>query len=200
MREYYEPKPSAIVQRFKFNTRSRNPGETIATYVAALRELAEHCSYGDLLSEMLRDHLVCGVQHEGIQRKLLSENDLAYDKAYTLTQAIKAAERDAKNLKTMDKLKLSPAPEKQVLYQQAKPPTDKTPAPPQRRNVTCYHCGGPHLAPACTLKYDKVECSFCKKRGHLVKVCKAKANQQRSHQHTYSTSSEEVQAEPLRGC
>lgn len=182
VKDYYEPKPSAIVQRFKFNTRSRNSGETIATYVAALRELAEHCSYGDTLSEMLRDRLVCGVQHEGIQRKLLSEKDLTYDKAYTLAQAIEAAERDSKNLKTMDKSSLI-LPGKQVLYQQAKAHFDKSPAPSQRRNITCYRCGGPHLAPACTLKYEDVECSYCKKKGHLVKVCKAKAQQQRSHQH-----------------
>lgn len=42
LKEHYDPKPSAIVQRFKFNSRRREDGETIAVYVAALRELAEH--------------------------------------------------------------------------------------------------------------------------------------------------------------
>ena len=99
VKEYYEPTPSAIVQRFKFNTRSRSSGESIAGYVAALRELAEHCQYGASLAEMLRDRLVCGVNHEGIQKKLLSEKDLDYEKAFTLAQAIEAAEKDTKNLK-----------------------------------------------------------------------------------------------------
>ena len=31
------PKPSVIVQRYKFNTRTRQPGETVSAYVAALR-------------------------------------------------------------------------------------------------------------------------------------------------------------------
>ena len=60
---HFDPKPSPIVQRFKFYNRARAKGETIA----ALRALAEHCDFGDSLSTMLRDRLVCGVNHKGIQ-------------------------------------------------------------------------------------------------------------------------------------
>ena len=35
---HFDPKPLSIVQRFKFYNRSREKGESIATYVAALRE------------------------------------------------------------------------------------------------------------------------------------------------------------------
>ena len=61
VQEYYAPAPSVIVQRFKFNTRVRSMGESVAAYVASLRQLAEHCGYGESLHEMLRDRLVCGV-------------------------------------------------------------------------------------------------------------------------------------------
>ena len=43
--DYYDPKPSVIVQRYKFNSRVRGTDESISTYVAALRQLAEHCNY-----------------------------------------------------------------------------------------------------------------------------------------------------------
>ena len=56
--DYYDPKPSVIVQRYKFNSRVRGTDESISTYVAALRQLAEHCNYKNTLSEMLRDCLV----------------------------------------------------------------------------------------------------------------------------------------------
>ena len=59
VKNYYEPAPSEIVQRYKFNTRNRQTSETIATYVAALRELAEHCNFGTTLPAMLRDRIVC---------------------------------------------------------------------------------------------------------------------------------------------
>ena len=59
--------------------------------------MAEHCQYGaNLLKEMLRDRLVCGV---ATQKRLLAEKDLTFDKAYTLALAIEAAERDTKNIK-----------------------------------------------------------------------------------------------------
>ena len=94
VKNYCEPKPSSIVQRYKFNTRVRKPEESIAAYVAALRELAQHCLYGDSLPELLRDRLVCGVNHEGITKKLLSEKDLTYTKAYEIALSIETAEKD----------------------------------------------------------------------------------------------------------
>ena len=59
-KKHSDPKPSEIMQRFKLHTRVRNkPGETVDTYVAVLRALAEHCNFGDLktLEVMLRDRL-----------------------------------------------------------------------------------------------------------------------------------------------
>ena len=51
--DYYDPKPSIIVQRYKFNSRVRATEESIATYVAALRQIAEYCDYKDSLEDML---------------------------------------------------------------------------------------------------------------------------------------------------
>ena len=98
VKNYYEPKLSVIEQRYKFNTRVRQQGESVATYVAALRELAEHCSYGTTLPEMLRDRLVCGINHEAIQRKLLAEKDHTYESSYQLAQSIETAEQDSRHI------------------------------------------------------------------------------------------------------
>lgn len=61
IRDHLAPKPSEIVQRFKFNNRFRNEGESVADFVAALRNLAEHCEYKDTLGMMLKDRIVCGI-------------------------------------------------------------------------------------------------------------------------------------------
>ena len=47
------------MQRYKFNTRVRAEGESVAAYVAALRNIAQ---YKDTLQDM-HDRLVCGVGH-----------------------------------------------------------------------------------------------------------------------------------------
>ena len=54
-------KPSIIVQRFIFHSRSRRESESVATYVAELKRLSEHCRFGETLQDMLRDKLVCGI-------------------------------------------------------------------------------------------------------------------------------------------
>ena len=46
LQDHFMPKPSAIVQQFKFNTRSQQPGETIAMFLAELRNLSKHCELG----------------------------------------------------------------------------------------------------------------------------------------------------------
>ena len=52
---HYSPPPSEIIHRFKFHSCFRNPGESVATYVAELRSLAEFCNFGQTLEAMLRD-------------------------------------------------------------------------------------------------------------------------------------------------
>ena len=59
VRDQYQPKPSAIVQRLKFNTCVRQPGQSVTAFVAELHRLTEFCDFGPTLDEMLRDRLVC---------------------------------------------------------------------------------------------------------------------------------------------
>ena len=69
----YNPKPSVMVQRLRFNSRVRHTGESVAEFVSALRALSEFCEYGQTLNEMLRNRLVCGIDDERTQRRLLAE-------------------------------------------------------------------------------------------------------------------------------
>ena len=48
---------------------------------------------------MLRNRLVCGINHEAIQRKLLAEKDLTYHGAYLLAQSIQTTECDSRLIK-----------------------------------------------------------------------------------------------------
>ena len=61
LKEHYSPKPSETVQRFRFNSRFRQPEESVSTFVSELRSLAEFCNFGTALEDMLRDRLVCGI-------------------------------------------------------------------------------------------------------------------------------------------
>ena len=77
VKKHYNPRPSAIVQR---NSLKRQPGETVAHYVAELRKLTEYCEFGDTLDDMLRDKLVWGIEDARTQERLLAEDKLTFKK------------------------------------------------------------------------------------------------------------------------
>ena len=46
VKNHHNPKPSVIVQRFKFHSHFRKSGQSVANFVAELRQLSEHCDFG----------------------------------------------------------------------------------------------------------------------------------------------------------
>ena len=102
MSDHLQPEPSEIVQRYSFNTRVRRSQESVATYVAELKRIAEHCNFGDnaRLNEMIRDRLVCGIANDKWKQRLLAEDPkkLNFDKAYSLLLSLEASEKQVKVL------------------------------------------------------------------------------------------------------
>ena len=52
VQDHYTHPPSAIVQCFKFHSRSQKDGESIAEFVAELRRLSEYCQFGAAPDDM----------------------------------------------------------------------------------------------------------------------------------------------------
>ena len=158
LQTHFEPKRVQIAERFNFRRRQQEAGETIGNYDAALRKLAIHCNFGERLEEELRDQMVCGLRNEALQRRLLTELDLTYAKTIEICRASELAEKNATTLRQVS----------EVHTVSQHPPTPRN----QTRDC-CYRCGGKHSASSCRFK-DAI-CHFCKKPGHLVRVCRAKA-------------------------
>ena len=100
MTDHYQPKPSIIVQHFKFHSRSCKQRESVATYIAELKRLAEDCEFGEFLEQMLRDRIVCGINDPRIQRSLLAERELTYKSAFELAQSMETADQNTNDLQT----------------------------------------------------------------------------------------------------
>ena len=103
LEQHYSPRPSEIVQRFRFHTYFRKPGEAIAVFIARLRSLSKHCTFGDSLEHMIRDRLVCGISEETIQKRLLAESKLTYKKAVELALGLETADENVKLLRIIKK-------------------------------------------------------------------------------------------------
>nr|XP_023665672.1 LOW QUALITY PROTEIN: uncharacterized protein K02A2.6-like [Paramormyrops kingsleyae] len=161
---HHNPKPSVIVQRFKFHSRFRKSGQSVANFVAELRQLSEHCDFGAVLDDMLRDRLVCGVNDDAIQRRLLGETPpLTFKKAFEISQGMETAASNAKDIQK------GHSSSHTVPVHQLKKDIAKS-----SRRVECFRCGGAHYANVCKFK-DSI-CHGCNKRGHLVKKCNSTGN------------------------
>lgn len=67
-------------------------------HTVELSKVAEHCEYGRVLNNKLRDTLVCRTSNKRIQCRLLLEPGLTFEKAIEMTSAEEAAEKDAQHL------------------------------------------------------------------------------------------------------
>ena len=132
------------MQHYQFNTCDRLTGETIASYIAELCHLAEHCEFGTTLNAMFQDRLVCGMEEPRIQRQLLAEPDLVFDKAFKLVSAAEAADKNAKDLQST---KSSTVPVYHLNHHQQK---------------GCNCCGENHHVTDCHFKM--AECYKCGKK------------------------------------
>ena len=206
LQRHYDPKPSFIVQRFKFYNRTRAlqaAGETVSTFVAALRQIAEHCEYRETLKDMIRDRLVCGINHEGIQKKLLAEKNLTYERALEIALALESAEQGTKDLKSAATAATSLP--KDLHYASLHPPNRQATGGNKTDSMStpCYRCLGNHTPSTC--KFRTAECHFCKKIGHITKACRSKKDhtgqkftrpQRHSNKTHHLAEEEEVIEEP----
>ena len=180
---HHNPEPSATVQRFKFHSRCRQPAETVSTYIAELRRIAEHCKF-DNLDSMLCDRLVCGIQDPRIQRRLLAESKLEFKQAFELAQAMESADRDAKTLVNNPSTPVHAIPGQTPRHA---PRQQQQSRSQLKGDQTCYRCKGKHSAKSC--RFKDAECRNCKKKGHIARACmsmprppnRAQGNRQQTH-------------------
>ena len=109
---------------------------------------------------MLRDRIVCGINDDRIQRRLLAEHELTFKKAIEMASAFEMA---SKNL--VDLGELTPTDNVNKVGEGS-----KSANPEWKRD--CFRCGGHHNQQTCKFKHEV--CYKCQKKGHMAKVCRGK--------------------------
>ena len=86
--EYCEPWKNVPFERYWFNRRAQDHGETYDQYKTALRKLAEGCEFGTITEEeILRDRLVFGIQDNKVRERLLRGSKLTLEKTDEICRA-----------------------------------------------------------------------------------------------------------------
>jgi len=159
LKEHFEPKPILVAERFRFNKCNQKPSQSVAHYVAELKMQAANCEFGASLDAALRDRFVSGIKNETCQRRLLSEDNLTFARAFEIALNMETTDRDTQQLR---------GAEGELVGTEAihKVRPDKT--------KMCYRCKWKnHTANECHFKETK--CHNCGKIGHLKKACRTKS-------------------------
>ena len=171
LQTFFTPKVNVVAERYRFRQRAQAVGESIDHYLAALRELAKTCAFGNMEGEMLRDQIIEKINMPRIRERLLSEPDITLDKTVMMVRNMETAMADAKTFMAAE----TPV---NAVYRQG----TKNPIPRRKReegrsgNGQCYRCGSSsHIAndQSCPAKNSK--CNTCGKIGHFARVCRSAA-------------------------
>ena len=85
---------NAIFERAKFNRRSQEEGESVYSLITSLYCLEEHCEYGILKEEMIRDRIVVGIIDTSLSLKLKKDGTLTVKKAIDMARQNEAVKKE----------------------------------------------------------------------------------------------------------
>ena len=93
---YCQPRKNILFERYRFNRRTQEPGETYDQYRTELRKIAENCDFGAITpDEILQDRLVFGIRDTKTRERLLRVKGLADWRANTTSGWMKVSARSS---------------------------------------------------------------------------------------------------------
>ena len=87
---FFVGETNEIYERYQFNKRDQESGESIDSYVASLCTFAKTCNYGSLLDSLIRDRIVVGLRDNGTRKWLLQEAKLTLNKCIDVCRSTEA--------------------------------------------------------------------------------------------------------------
>lgn len=173
-------KKNIVYECTRFNMCKQEANETVDAFVTALFALAEHCNYGTLHDELIRDRIVVGLADTRLSERMQMEKDLDLDKAINMARQSEEIKKqqtllrsDASGVKQVDQNS-----EDRVFkgrHQKEKPKLTKTKSYRDKHKINnkssqCNKCGGtPHPRHECAA--NEAKCHSCGKKGHYQRVC-----------------------------
>lgn len=174
---YFIPKRNVIFERAKFNKRVQTTEEPVDHFITALYTLSEHCEYGDMKDELIRDRIVVGIKDAKLSEKMQLDPDLTLERSITLAKQSEAVKKqqpiirgqieEEANLDAVKQRRNKP-------QQQFRKPLHK-PMNGTKQQNKCTRCGRSpnHNRNNCPAK--DATCHKCSKKGHFATACKSKS-------------------------
>ena len=170
-------------ERYIFNRRMQDSGETFDIFLSDLRRLVRTCEYGTLEESIVRDRIVMGVRNDATRKKLLQTRNLDLKQAIDICKSSESATRQLRDM-TSGSHEVHAVQKQGNARRNEKRPRNKSRSRSQDRpeNQACQYCNRHHrrAKEACPA-YNKT-CNNCRGRHHFSSVCKASQRRQVIHE------------------
>ena len=179
---HFVKRRNIIFERAKFNMRRQQDGEPVDAFITALYGLAEHCGYGRLHDEMIRDRIVVGIRNVALSEKLQLKADLTLERAVTEVRQSEAVKMQQPLLRTGSETKgdtLVGRVNKGKPWQRPKgantsrPNTQATAETQSGSSSACTRCGRRPAHDRLHCPARDATCRKCGKKGHYQAVCRS---------------------------
>nr|CAI5826445.1 unnamed protein product [Callosobruchus analis] len=87
--KFFIPRRNIIYERYEFNLRLQKPGESVDAFITSLHSLVEHCNYGSLKEELIRDRIVVGMSDTRTSERLQLKETLTLQQLEILLTSAK---------------------------------------------------------------------------------------------------------------
>ena len=172
--DHFNPRRNIIFERAKFNSRKQEDGEPVDVFITALHTLSEHCNYGALRNEMIRDRIVVGIRDARLSEKLQLDHKLTLDVAVTAVRQSEQVKQQQTVLRGTGVKPVTPIEAVQRGHKH-RPLAEKKQKESTKYNKAekCDKCGKTpaHNRDRCPAR--EAICHKCKKRGHFQTVCRS---------------------------
>ena len=160
--DYCEPRKNVPFERYRFNKRTQEAGESYDQYRTALRKLAEGCEFSTITpEEILRDRLVFGISDHKVRERLLRESALTLKKTDEICRASESSSAQMREVGQTDTMNVINTAKKGVRQRNAT----------SKQGKACGNCGRHHEIGNCAAR-GKL-CNECGKLNHFASVCRS---------------------------
>ena len=190
--ELFPEKRQSHTQRMLFRRCVQQGHQSAEVYVADLQELSGRCEFGNLEEQMICDQFIEGCKSDRLREKLCRTKDLTIKKLLEVADVLDVV-HDRQHVLAGSKsstgaaMGAAVAPRQQVEVATLKKSTNNGSTGLQygkassRKKVSCFNCGGPHLARDSACPARGKNCHDCNMSGHYAKFCRKKSTSKSQH-------------------
>ncbi len=178
--DHFVVRHNVIYERAVFNRRIQAEHESVENFLTDLNTLSEHCDYGDLREELIRDRIVVGIKDRRLSEKMQLDRNLTLIRATEMARQARRIKVEARELFGSETVsKVEKHRDKKGHRDRERGSTSsiswtrsqKGDARGKKVVRECQYCGfdWPHKDRPCAA--ERSECHYCKKAGHFKRKC-----------------------------